>query len=101
MTQKERLLKYLQLHGRINPLQSWTALGIYRLAAVVLLLRKEGYDIQTINTPVRNQFGEECNVATYVLHDDTTDFRSASAILENIRQATAELKEANDRYEEK
>ena len=101
MTQKERLLKYLQLHGRINPLQSWTALGIYRLSAVVLLLRKDGYDIETINTPVRNQFGEQVHVATYVLHDDTTEFRSASAILENIRQATAELKEANDRYEEK
>ena len=66
MTQKERLLNYLKQHGRINPLQSWQALGIYRLSAVVLDLRKEGHDIQTVNTPVKNQFGEKCNVATYV-----------------------------------
>ena len=100
MTQKERLLNYLKRHGRINPLQSWQALGIYRLSAVILDLRKEGYDIETLNTPVSNQFGEKVHVATYVLHDDFGGFRSASAILENIRQATAELKEANDRHEQ-
>ena len=84
MTQKERLLKYLELHGRINPLQSWQALGIYRLSAVILDLRKEGYDIETVNTPVRNQFGEECHVATYVLHNSNNITRSAKEILNNL-----------------
>jgi hypothetical protein len=68
MTQKERLLNYLKQHGQINPLQSWQALGIYRLSAVVLDLRKAGHFIETVLTPVQNQFGEECRVATYVFH---------------------------------
>ena len=68
MTQKERLLNYFLLHGRINPLESWQALGIYRLSAVVLDLRKAGHSIETVLTPVENQFGEECRVATYVFH---------------------------------
>ena len=103
MTQKERLIKYFKQHGRINPLQALEALGIYRLSAVVLKLRKDGFDIQTINTPVHNRFGEQCNVATYVFHDHSAGFgfRSASAILEALRGATSDLKEANDRYEEK
>ena len=89
MTQKERLLKYLQLHGRINPLQSWQALGIYRLAAVVLLLRKDGHDIQTVNTEVKNQFGEKCNVATYVYsYPATMDVtRSAGEILRKLNES--------------
>jgi len=95
MTQKERLLNYLKQHGKINPLQSWQALGIYRLSAVILDLRKDGHDIQTVNTPVKNQFGEKCNVATYVY-----TYKSWTQItLEALSGAAQELKEANDRYE--
>lgn len=94
MTQKERLLNYLKQHGKINPLQSWQALGIYRLSAVVLLLRKDGYKIQTVNTPVKNQFGEECHVATYILMRDDDWATKAVNI---IRSATQILKEHNDK----
>jgi hypothetical protein len=67
MTQKERLLNYLKLNTRINPLESWTKLGIYRLSAVVFDLRKEGHIIVTNRKAVNNQFGEECVVAEYEL----------------------------------
>ena len=67
MTQKERLLNYLKQHSKINPLQSWQALGIYRLSAVIFDLRKEGYEIVTNRKAVQNQFGEECVVAEYEL----------------------------------
>lgn len=70
MTQKERLLNFLKTHRQINPLQSWQVLGIYRLSAVILDLRKEGWLISTIKTEVKNQFGEACHVATYVLEND-------------------------------
>lgn len=67
MTQKERLLDYLKSHGRINPLDAWKQLGIYRLSAVVFDLRKDGHRIETTRKAVQNQFGEECVVAEYVL----------------------------------
>lgn len=70
MTQKDRLLDFLKTHRQINPLQSWQVLGIYRLSAVILDLRKQGYVISTIKTKVKNQFGEACHVATYVLEND-------------------------------
>ena len=71
MTQKQRLLNYLIQHGHIDPLESWQKLGIYRLAAVVLLLRKDGHSIITETKSVQNQFGEACHVAKYVLDADT------------------------------
>jgi hypothetical protein len=67
MTQRERLLDYLKQNGSINPLESWQQLGIYRLSAVILLLRREGYCITTDMVEVKNQFSETCKVANYVL----------------------------------
>lgn len=67
MTQVERVLDFLKTHRQINPLQSWQVLGVYRLAAVVNTLRSLGYSIETVRTNVRNQFGETCHVATYIL----------------------------------
>ena len=67
MTQKERLLDYLKAFQRINPLDAWKHLGIYRLSAVVYDLRKDGHKIETARKAVQNRFGEECVVAEYVL----------------------------------
>ena len=67
MNQKERLLNHLQTKGKINPLQAWRELGIYRLADTVLRLRKEGYEITTNITKVKNKFKEVCSVAEYRL----------------------------------
>ncbi len=67
MTQKERLENYLLLNGKINPLEAWSKLGIYRLSAVVFDLRRDGYIIVTNRKAVKNQFNEECFVAEYEL----------------------------------
>lgn len=66
MTQPNRLLDYLKLHGTINPLESWQQLGIYRLSDTVFRLRKQGYLIRTDLVEVKNQFNEVCRVANYV-----------------------------------
>ena len=67
MTQKDRLLNYLKQYQNINPMESWQQLGIYRLSAVILLLRREGYNICTDMVEVLNRFNEVCRVARYVL----------------------------------
>lgn len=67
MTQRERLMDYLEIHGTINPLESWQQLGIYRLSDVVLQLRRAGHKIRTDIVEVTNKYNEVCRVAKYVL----------------------------------
>ena len=67
MTQVERLLDYLKVNKVINPLTAWTELGIYRLSAVIFLLRKAGYEIETNLVEVRNKFNEPVMFAEYKL----------------------------------
>ena len=67
LSQQARLMEHLELHSQIDPLEAWTKLGIYRLAAVVHLLRQAGIKIKTERMEVSNRFNEVCNVANYVL----------------------------------
>ena len=67
MTQNNRLFLYLVKHGKINPLEAWQHLGIYRLAAVVFVLKNQGYKITTNKVEVKNKFNESCHVAEYEL----------------------------------
>lgn len=63
--QTERLLDYLKEHRRINPMEAWRELGIYRLGARVFDLRAAGHHIESGRVKVSNQFGEQCRVASY------------------------------------
>lgn len=67
MNQKERLLEYLKTHVGIVPLEALRELGIYRLAARVADLRRDGYKIETIRREVITSHGEKSNVAEYRL----------------------------------
>ena len=67
LTQQARLMEHLELHSQIDPLEAWTKLGIYRLAAVVHLLRQAWIKIKTERMEVSNRFNEICNVANYIL----------------------------------
>lgn len=63
--QTVRLRKYLEAGNTINPLEAWTRLGIYRLAARVHDLRESGLDVRGEFVEVHNQFGEKCRVKQY------------------------------------
>jgi len=67
MNQNERLLNYLKINKKINPLQAWESLGIYRLSARVCDLRKLGWNIKSKSKEVLNKFNETCYVAEYEL----------------------------------
>jgi len=67
MNQRDRLLAFLQSRKTIDPLQSWSLLGIYRLSARVLDLRNLGYHIETETAEVINKYNEKCRVARYRL----------------------------------
>lgn len=73
MNQQLRLKHHLLIYGTINPLQAWEKLGIYRLSDTVYKLRKQGWHIETKDLEVKNQFGEKCVVAEYVLQNPFTE----------------------------
>lgn len=47
MTQREACLDYLERYGSITPLEALTAFHSFRLAALICVLRKDGYAIKT------------------------------------------------------
>lgn len=67
MTQKERLLIYLEEGNKINPLKAWQELGIYRLASRICDLKKEGNNIKDEWLEVPNRYGEFVRVKQYYL----------------------------------
>tara|TARA_Y100000592_G_scaffold17692_2_gene26600 strand:- start:339 stop:542 length:204 start_codon:yes stop_codon:yes gene_type:complete len=67
MTQKKRLLTYLEQGNKINPLKAWQELGIYRLASRICDLRKDGNEIKDEWLEVPNRFGEFVRVKQYYL----------------------------------
>ena len=66
-TQSARLLAELLRGNAVGPLNGWRLLGIYRTAAVIFVLNKEGWGItkETVHRP--NRFGESCAFAHYRL----------------------------------
>ena len=48
-------------------MEALDGLGIYRLSARILELRKLGYDIKTHKIDITNRYGDICRVAKYVM----------------------------------
>lgn len=70
MTQCERILKYIDDFGSINPLEAMVDLGIMRLAARVSDLKKEGYPIKRKMVAGKNRYGETICFAEYRMDGD-------------------------------
>lgn len=79
-TQPARLLAALLRGRKINPLDGWRCLGIYRLSDTVLQLRKRGWLVITGRLDVRNRFNEDCHVALYHLPKEVIEAVGLGAI---------------------
>ena len=88
MTQKQRLLKELEKGVEVNPLYSWTNLGIYRLSARICDLRDDGRYITKRMVKVKNQFGEDVKVASYKLEEvvESQDQSAADDMLDAVNR---------------
>jgi len=67
MSQKHRILNYLNAGGRLTPLTALRFGMGMRLGARIYDLRREGYPIQQRMVKVRNADGTEAEVAEYWL----------------------------------
>lgn len=66
MNQVDKVLQQLR-GGPITSLEVIQRFGITRLAAIVYLLRQDGFRIRSENVTVLNRFGDKCEVARYIL----------------------------------
>lgn len=69
MNQKQLLITYLKEKRFITPLEALSELGLYRLSAVILRLRQDGWTILTHKVKSINRHGRECEYANYQLID--------------------------------
>ena len=67
MTQKERLLAYLERGYTLTSLDSWKMLGILECPARICELKQDGHDIKTERLTVTNKFGEKVSIAKWRL----------------------------------
>lgn len=68
-TQCERVLKYMQDFGSVNPQQAMADLGVMRLAARVSDLRSGGHKIGRRMVAAKNRYGETVRFAEYRLEE--------------------------------
>lgn len=73
LTQNQRLLDYLDIHGSVTQIEALNKLGIMRLASRVSDLRKKGYQIDGKMDIVTNRYGEKCRVKRYSLGRERVD----------------------------
>lgn len=67
MTQKQRILKYLNDFGSITPMQAFHDLGITKLATRISEMKKDGYTFHTETVKAKNRYGESTHFAKYSL----------------------------------
>lgn len=70
MTQKEMIIMHLKQCHKITPMVALEEYGIYRLSAIINILRNEGYNISTTLVPHINRFGKMNKYALYTLNNE-------------------------------
>ena len=67
MTQKEKVMQYMKDFGSITQAQAFNDLGVYRLAARISDLRKDGILIKSETRFGTNRYGEKIYFSEYSL----------------------------------
>ena len=65
-TQTEAITKHLQKYGSITSMEAYDLYGATRLAAIIFVLRKRGFNIINKEHTIHNRYGESCTFAEYV-----------------------------------
>ena len=74
MSNKDRVLKYMQMFGSITSLDAFKDLGNTRLSASIwLLIHKDGIDIRSVTEKSKNRFGEDTHYSRYYIKGSKFD----------------------------
>ena len=65
MTQKERIVKYMDDFGSISTMEAFTQLGITRLASRIHELTRSGIAIKKEMVSSKNRYGEDVHYMRY------------------------------------
>lgn len=68
MTQRQRILNYINENGSITPLDAFTELGITKLATRISSMIRDGYPIQKKREKSVNRYGETCYYMRYSIN---------------------------------
>ena len=69
MTQKERILDYMERFGSISTMEAFTDLGITRLSARIFEIRNDGIEISEQLERSKNRYGENVHYMRYSLKE--------------------------------
>lgn len=67
MTQKQRILHYLQTGKTLTRLNGWSTLGVIEAPARISELRQDGHPIDTKMVTITNKYGEKVRIAKWTL----------------------------------
>lgn len=67
ITQKQRIIKYIQDFGSITSLEAMKDLGITQLGARIDGLQKDGYSFKKVWERSKNRYGEPVDYKRYSL----------------------------------
>ena len=69
MTQCEKIINYMKLHGSITTMDAFMDLGVTRLASRIHDLRSEGHMIEAETVKGMNRFGDPVHFMKYSLKE--------------------------------
>ena len=69
MTQEQMVLEYLKGFGTITSWEAIKEFGATRLSAIILNLRKKGYNISTEFETAKNRYGKITKYGRYTLEE--------------------------------
>lgn len=67
MSQKARILQFLQSGRVLTRFNAWEELGVFEAPSRICELRKDGHTIETSMRRIVNRFGERVRVAEWYL----------------------------------
>lgn len=67
VTQRDRVLQYIQDFGSITSWEAYRELGITQLGARIFELKKRGYSFNTERVNTENRYGDRTHFGKYTL----------------------------------
>ena len=71
VTQRDRVLKYIQDFGSISSFQAYQDLGVTQLATRIFELKERGYHFKKTTIQTKNRYGDATHYVEYRLAEET------------------------------